>query len=287
MATENMPHHDFSRPPPVEFNQPLPEFSRPPPEFPHTPLPDFSQPPPVLPRQPLPPCDFPPQVAVMQTSDWDDVTPREQNTVPLANQQTRDHMLPPPSSTPQQHLPLVATQKQHMTTVSQSSGGTSDVFRDVSEQLARGSAIGPRDIPLDHPQPIGAGDPQECPRDPRERDHWDSDSADEQRCDNQKYEQRSRSVSRDRDYRQTCHETHDGRDGTADSVGLQSPLTVRKRPQSPSSDARSVSKSPDRPVTPVSQSSRSQTKSQDRTADIEPGTSLLQLWLNNCIHSYE
>ena len=278
MATENMPHPDFSHPPPIEFSQPPPEFSRPPPEFSHAPLPDFSQPPPVLSRQPLPPCDFP-QVAVMQASDWDGVSPREQCTVSLPTLQTRDHMLLPPSSNSQQHIPMVATPK-HMATLSQSPGGASDVFHDVNDQLvgthARVSAMGPRDIPLDHPHPIGAGDPQECPRDPRERDHWDSDSADDQRCDSQKYGGRSRSVSQDRDYRRACHESHDCKDG-AGLAGLQSPQSSRKRPVSPSSNARSMSKSPDRPATPISQSSHSQTKSQERLGDVEPGTVQLQL----------
>lgn len=277
MATENMPHPDFSHPPPIEFSQPPPEFSRPPPEFSHAPLPDFSQPPPVLSRQPLPPCDFP-QVAVMQASDWDGVSPREQCTVSLPTLQTRDHMLLPPSSNSQQHIPMVATPK-HMATLSQSPGGASDVFHDVNDQLvgthARVSAMGPRDIPLDHPHPIGAGDPQECPRDPRERDHWDSDSADDQRCDSQKYGGRSRSVSQDRDYRRACHESHDCKDG-AGLAGLQSPQSSRKRPVSPSSNARSMSKSPDRPATPISQSSHSQTKSQERLGDVEPGTVQLQ-----------
>ena len=245
MASDNMPQPDFSRPPPVEFSQPPPEFSRPPPEFPRAPLPDFSQPPPVLQRQPVAPRDFPPPVAVMRSPDWDGVSPREQ-----CPQQMRG---PPSSNNHQMGAP-----KRHM-------GG--DVYHDHDDQgsHARGSIMGPRDIPLDHD--TRPGDPQECPRDPRERDPWDSDSADDQRSDGRKYDRRRRSDSRDRDY---MRGRHDGRD----RAGLQSPPLGRRRPVSPSSNVRSVSKSPDRPATPRSESSH---KSHARSGDAEPGTVQLQI----------
>ena len=232
MASDNMPQPDFSRPPPVEFSQPPPEFSRPPPEFPRAPLPDFSQPPPALQRQPIAPRDFPPPVSAMRSPDWDGMSPREQCAVPP--QQMRG---PPSSNNPQ---------KRHM-------GGPGDAYHDDQGSHARG----PRDIPLDHPHAIGAGDSQECPRDPRERDPWDSDSADDQRSDGRRYDRRRRSDSHDGDY----NRRHDGRD--RDRAGLQSPPLGRRRPVSPS-----------------------QAKSQARSGDAEPGIDQLLLFNSTTVYYY-